>query len=460
MRVFKATKKKKKRKNSVNRRELLRGCVAGAAVSVGLPLFDAAFEGNGRALAATGDIPRRFGVFFWGSGVVLDRWVPGTTGASWELSEGLAPLAPVKSAINLVSGMQIMTGNPRGHHAGTNGILSAAPGVALTVPSGAGYHSTHSQATIDQVIAREIGSETLYRSLEYGVHAGPEGSEGSTLQYLSHNGPNNVNPPEYSPRALFARVFGDAFTEPDDSPAVDPRVGLRRSVLDNVMADGASLRTRLGARDRQRLDQHMAGIRDLELRIARLEEGVMPTERGACAEPSVSGDGGDLRATNRIMADIMAMALACDQTRVFSNMFSGSVSNVRLPGTSAGHHVVSHDDGAPYHELQAATVYIMQCLSDMLQAFQRIPEGDGTLLDHMAVLASTDLSQDHRITDYPILVAGGGCGHFQRPGVHYRSDGENTSKVLLSLIRASGVNFDAYGHGGGRVDEGCSAIER
>jgi len=453
--------KARKTKRGVSRRNVLRGIVGGSVVTLGLPLFDCLFDENGTALADGGPIPRRFGVFFWGNGVIPERWIPGTTGVGWELSEQLASLAPVKEWVSVVTGMDIKTGNERGHHAGTVGILSGSPMISQEPMGGAGYASPFSAPSIDQVIARHVGDATLYPSIEYGVHDGAPGSEGTTLKYLSHNGPDNVNPPEYSPRALFDRVFGDSFTAPDEAPMVDPRIALRRSVLDAVLQDANDLHRRLGTNDQTRLEQHMDGIRALEMRLARQEEERPAPYLDSCERPAAPGDpGGDLRERSRLMADIMAMALACDQTRVFSNMFSGSVSNTRYPGTSGGHHSQTHDEGAPWTDVHAATLYITQCFSDMLLAFRDMPEGGETLLDHMAVLGSTDLSWDHSPNDFPILVAGGACGYLKTPGVHYRSPSrENASTVLLSMIRAAGVEMAEFGNGGGHVTESCSAIE-
>lgn len=456
-----SVKKTKKRARRVSRRNVLRGMVGGSLVTVGLPIFDSMFNENGTALADGGAIPRRFGIFFWGNGVIPERWTPPTTGAGYELSEQLASLAPVRDWVSVITGMRVRTGNERGHHAGTVGILSGSPMISQD-PMGAGYASTFSAPSIDQVIADALPRETRFPSIEYGVHDGAPGSEGTTLKYLSHNGPDNVNPPEYSPRALFDRIFGEGFTPPGETPPVDPRLALRRSVLDAVLEDANSLRARLGTSDRARLDQHMAGIRDLELQIAMLEELTPPPYLAACEEPTeVPGDpGGDLRERNRLMAQVMAMALACDQTRVFSNMFSGSVSNTRYPGTSGGHHSQTHDEGDPWADVHVATLYITECFSDMIAAFRDIPEGDGVLLDHMAVLGSTDLSWDHGLDDYPILVAGGACGYLRTPGVHYRSSSaENTSKVLLTMMRAAGVDAADFGNGGGYVTESCTEIE-
>ncbi|MAQ18548.1 MAG: hypothetical protein CMN30_27590 [Sandaracinus sp.] len=455
-----AKKKQKRPGTGIGRRNVLRGIAGGAAVTLGLPLFDYLFDDNGTAMADGGPIPRRFGVYFWGNGVIPERWIPSGTGEGYELSEQLASLAPVRDRLSVVTGMNIETGNERGHHAGTVGILSGSPMISQEPTGGAGYASTFSAPSIDQVVAQAIGSETFFPSIEYGVHDGAPGSEGTTLKYLSHNGPDNVNPPEYDPRALFARLFGEGFVAPDETPEVDPRLALRRSVLDAVLQDGADLRARLGHSDQIRLEQHMDGIRALEMRLQRLEMETPAPYLDACTRPGEPTDpGGDLRERSRLLADIMAMGLACDRTRVFSNMFSGSVSNTRYPGTSAGHHSQTHDEGDPWTDVHAATMYIMQCFSDMLVAFQDIPEGGETMLDHMVVLGSTDLSWDHSPNDYPILVAGGACGYLRTPGVHYRSSGENASKVLLSTIRAAGVDMAEFGNGGGHVTESCTEIE-
>ena len=108
-----------------------------------------------------------------------------------------------------------------------------------------------------------MGQSSLYRSLEVGVQ--PDGKG------LSYNGPDSQNPAETDPIKLFQRLFGDGFREPGDTPIVDPKWALRRSVLDSVMDDAAQLKKRLGVNDQRRLDVHLDSIRELEQRIALLE---------------------------------------------------------------------------------------------------------------------------------------------------------------------------------------------
>lgn len=445
----------------LKRRTFLRGLAGGSAVCLSLPVLDCMLNTNGNALAQGAALPKRFGVFFWGNGVRLDEWNPSTTGAGFALSPALAGLEGVRDYVSVVSGMRVRTGNQRGHHAGCVGILSGAPMVSQD-PMGAGYASTFSAPTIDQIVKSHVADGSRFGSLEYGISQSVVRGEGSTLAYLSHNGEDSFNEPEYSPRAFFNRVFTDGFVNPGETPEADPRLGLRRSVLDAVLADANALRTRIGVVDRRRLDQHMTSVRELEQRIAVLETMPEQPPLAACAIPTTPAaeyERNQMIERNIAMAEVMAMALACDQTRVFSNMFSGSVGGQSFPGASGGHHGLTHDEGGDQPMVQAITRYIIDRFGDMLQVLRDVPEGDGNLLDRCVILASTDVAEGrpHSLSDYPILVAGGGGGAL-RAGVHYRSDNENTSKVLLSCLQAMGLPDTEFGAGGGFVDSPCSEI--
>src|SRR5262249_47425158 len=146
------------------------------------------------ALEAMGQaaLPRRFGVWYWGNGCKPPHWVPAQTGAAWQLSDELAPLAKVKPYINLVTGTAIKTGNPQGHHAGQVGVMSGAPLISQP-PKGAPFASTFARASMDQVAAAAIGKTTRFKSLEVGVLRHNSGGEGTGLLYVSHNGPDSPN---------------------------------------------------------------------------------------------------------------------------------------------------------------------------------------------------------------------------------------------------------------------------
>jgi hypothetical protein len=430
---------------------VLRGLLGGAAVTVGLPALEIFLNDSATAYAGGDAFPRRFGIFFWGNGIIPDRWIPAGNGPSWELSPELAPLAPVKDHVSVITGMSVKTGNGEPHGAGPVGMLSGAPFPPKD-------NSTFAVPSIDQVIAAEIGKNTRFRSLELCVQ--PDGRS------LSFNGIHSLNPPEPSPRALFDRIFGGGFVLPGSNAKPEVRLALRRSVLDAVSGDAKRLQARVGAADRARLEQHLDGVRALEKQIDLLAEN--PPSLAACAVPEEPAEAypdvegrPPMSTISRVMADLVVMALACDQTRVFSDWFSTPVNNVLYPGTTAGHHQLTHDEPDPQPQVDSIIVYTMTELAYLIGALAAVPEGDSTLLDHCAILATTDVSygRTHAIDEYPILIAGAAGGAL-RTGVHYRSPAsENTSKVLLTLARAMGLPLDAYGKDGGLVTSGLSAIE-
>ena len=194
---------------------------------------------------------------------------------------------------------------------------------------------------------------------------------------LSYNGPNSENPIEKSPHKMFERLFGAGFTLPGETPILDPRIGLRRSVLDAVGSDISRLQGQLGSADKQRLQAHLEAVRSLEKRLAKLEDD--PPALAACKMPDepaaeyhdIEGRP-QLFARNKAMAYLTAMALACDQTRVVSNWITHPVSNVLFPGATAGHHQLTHDEPGEQPEVHAIVVQCVEMLRDFLLALDGI----------------------------------------------------------------------------------------
>ena len=429
----------------MNRRKWLQGVLAGTGlVTVGLPALELFAQDSG--------FPTRFGLFFWGNGMIPDRWIPAATGDNWELSDQLAPLAEVKSHITVVSGLSVKVPNIIPHHSTAAGVLTGAP-----LFENSRNNETFRGPSIDQLIAAKIGAETQYRSIEFGAAPGSG---------LSHTGPHQRNPPESSPFALFERLFGPAFRAPGDDGQVDPTLGLRRSVLDAVSGDAAKLRQRLGSADKLRLEQHLEGVRDLERRLARLQED--PPNLAACMRPpeplqdypDIEGRP-QLTAKNRAMCDIVAMALACDQTRVFSNWFTEMLTNVLFPGAPAGHHQLTHDEPGGQPGVHDIVLHIMEEFAYLVEALRAVPEGDETLLDHCVVMATSEISlgRNHSPDDIPLLLAGSANGRL-KSGIHYRSPGQdNVSKVPLTVLRAMGIPAAEFGEEQGRVTDSLGEIE-
>lgn len=434
----------------LDRRTVLRGLLGGAAVTVALPPLEAMLNTNGTAFADGSALPRRFVLYFWANGMIPDQYTPigAGEGDDWQLSEELMPLAPVKSRISVVTGMQVMVPNRIPHWSGTAGLLTGLD------PIGEEGDWTWAGPSIDQVFAQEFGGDTRFRSLEVGMRPGGG---------VSFNGPNNRNPSESSPRAFYDRIFGTGFVAPGEDPIIDPTLGLRRSVLDAVMEQTADLENRVGTADKQRLDQHLSGIRDLETRLQRMEED--PPNLEACSRPDQPpGDDSftELLDKGRLMSDLAVMALACDQTRVLSYVFTGPVDNYVYPGINDGHHQLTHNEVEPQPQVNEVVKQIMGELGGFVGKLDSVVEGDGTMLDNLALLATSGVSlgRTHSLDEYPLILAGGACG-FLKTDVHYRSETrENASKVMLTLQRAMGMTTATYGMGDAFVDSPLTAIER
>jgi hypothetical protein len=361
---------------------------------------------------------------------------------------------PLRDKISVVTGTRILTSNTVPHGSGPSGFLS---GGDMVMSGGEASTGSFPGATLDQIIADAIGRDTRFRSLELGVQPTERG--------MSYSAVNTRNPPETSPLALYERIFGVGFREPGDMSGPDPRLALRRSVLDAVTGQTAGLRDRVSAGDRARLDQHLEGIRDIERQIARLEAD--PPSLAACMRPdSPLAEYPDLEGRPQmslvtdVMGRLLAMALACDQTRVFSFMLTQPVNNVLFLDAASGHHQLTHDEPGGQPEVHRIVVHIYELFASFLRTLDGIEEGDGTLLDHTLVLGLTDVSfgRTHQLDDFPLLLAGGACGAI-RTGLHVRSPGDNACRVSLSILRAMGLPAAEFGAGIGRTTDGFTAIE-
>ncbi|MCB9681978.1 MAG: DUF1552 domain-containing protein [Alphaproteobacteria bacterium] len=427
---------------TIDRRTLLRGLFGGAAVSVALPPLACLLDSHGTAWADGTAFPRRFLQWTWGDGVVPARWVPSTTGAGadWVLSDALAPLVDHKARLAVLSGLEVKAPDKAVPH--WSGFMPLLTGEPL---QGVDDDFTPVAPTLDQRVATEIAGTTPFRSLELGALDDTP---------VSYNGTYSPNPPERDPVALYDRLFGPTFRDPADADApLDPSLALRQSLLDVVGGHVTDLQRSLGADDRARLDQHLTGLRDLELRLARLAEG--PADLAACRRPSAPADATGLTdpfARHAALVDVLSLALACDLTRVATMCFLPPVNPYQFPGTPDAHHQLTHSEAGEQPLVHATTVRTMEAFATFLDALAAVPEGDGSVLDHALVLATTDCAhgQVHAYTDWPVLLAGGADGAL-RTDRHVRSAGGNASAVALTVMHALGLRAPSFGSGDLRV---------
>lgn len=445
-------------RKKLDRRTLLKGMLGASAVTISLPLLDMFLNDNGNALADGGALPRRFGWWFWGNGVVPDRWVPLSEGEDYMLNSEMAAFGDeLKRHITVVSGTAVVGDGKQAHLDGPSALFSGH-----VLREGAQY--TFDGPTIDVILKRDAGvrGQAPFASIE--TASAPPPPPVSAPETYSQNGPGDINPPIREPRLLYERLFGGG-TQPGSGEGPDPSVQLRRSALSAVMEDIERVKGRLGSNDRARLEQHLDNVREIELRLLRIEEN--PVELAACEQPDRPGafpivDGRvPIVERHRAHADLMTMALACDQARVFSHMFSGSVDGVRYLDMARGHHLITHDGSASAKDqVDEIVTLIMGEFAYFCESLRAIPEGDGSLLDNTLLLGTTDCDDGelHTFNNYPLMIAGSGCGRI-RTGLHVNARGESSGRVVLSLLRAMGLNMASWGYGRAEVTDGLGAIE-
>ena len=441
-----------KQRLRLNRRTMFKGMFGASTLAFGLPWLEAMTMGTAHASEDDG-IPTRMGVWFWGNGIRKEHWIPDEVGLNWQPKEELQPLIDrgLKPNFNLITGLDIKTAS-HPHHSGMTGILSGAPFYKVGDTRDT-IVSTFDYPSIDQVAANALGQiNTPFRSIELGVCQFRGTDEGTTFEHLSHNGRNDVNPSQYNPRIAYERLFGLG-------PSDGERLLARRSVLDTVLGQINRLNERLGAEDRIRLQRHTESVRALEQRLAQGQTVCeRPVQPGLY--PNIDGQE-QITEKNAIMSQLMAYALACDLTRVFSTMFSTAGSGVVIwqAGAENGLHQLCHDEAVPQPIVHASVTYIMDQLGVFLDALKAIPEGNGTLLDHCAIMCTSELTEGnvHSNTDFPMIIAGGGSGRLTG-GQHIRLPDANASRAGLTVLRGAGIDTPSFGHGTGRVSEPITSI--
>jgi hypothetical protein len=424
------------------RRRFLRGLLGGTACGVALPLLEVFLNPNGTALASGRPLPLRFGTWFWGCGVTPERWTPARAGRDWEATPELRPLAPHRESITILSGFDVLLdGHPNQVH--SSGVVGTLTGNAPRVPE------EFAQPSLDVLIADTIGTATRFRSLELAADGDPRHS-------YSRRNTSTVNPAEVSPLALYQRLFGPGFAEPGAGEfQPDPRVLLRRSVLSTVREDHARLLRQLGAADRVRLEDYFDSVRQLERQLELALQ--PPAPLAACTRPAAPEEGptgteiGTVEQNHRLLAALLANALACDQTRVFNMVFSNGASQLRKAGSSTAHHQYTHEEPVdPALGYQPEATFFVErslaALAEFIAILSRVPEGDGCLLDNCVVLAhsETSLAKNHSVAGLPLVLAGRAGGRL-RTGLHLAGNGDPVSRVGLTLQQLLGVPVERWG---------------
>jgi len=438
------------------RRFLLRGLFQGSAATVALPFLDCFLDGKGEALAATGRaIPTRFGTFFWGCGLTKTLFLPKSAGANYEDMPQLAALKPYKSKFNLLSGFRAYVDDKPNipHWTGNAAITTGlAPATDFTFVA----------QTIDQTIANVISQGARFRSIEVAC-------SGNKRESYSSLGGTNINPPEVSPLSLYTRLFGPGFQDPSNSDwKPSPEVMLQKSVLSVVADDRKLLAKGVGAGDRARLDQYFTSVRELEktleVELQRPEITAKVDIPAAPDEMPMNKSVPNLRIVTPILAKLLAIGLATDQSRVFNMAYSEPASTIYVPGDSRPFHQSTHeepvDETVGYQPVTSKfSTYSMEGFATLLAALDSIQEGNGTLLDHSLVMAYTDTSNAklHAVDGIPMFLAGSASGRL-KTGIHYAGASSTVARVGLTVQQAMGLSIDRWGTDSNQTNKPISEI--
>ena len=433
-----------------NRRSFLRGMLQGTAVCVGIPILDRFLDGSGTVYADGARLPVRFGTYFWGLGLTDTptggtRWVPSKTGRGYEIMPELESLRPVKDKVSVFSGFRAI-GDGRPNLVHWSGHASILSGVA---PSESGRFDAPS---FDTRIADAIGASTRFKVLDIDASVSRQ-----PVSYSTRTGVTFAMP-ETTPLALYTRLFGAGFQDPNsDDWKPDPAIMLRQSVLSAIKDQRQALMRGVGKSDQVKLDQYFTSVREMENQLAtqlqkpeKCEACVVPT---APKETSRSASIDSVRANTKAMAKLLALGLACNQTRVFNFVHTAGLSETYVAGESKIYHQITHDEPTDAKlgyqpETSMLAALVMQAFGDFLVELDAVKEGGGTLLDNTLIMAFSDTgyAKIHSIENIPMFLAGRAGGR-HKAGQHIHATGESVTRVSLTAQQLAGAPVGEFGSG-------------
>ena len=434
----------------VNRRTFLKGL--GAAVS--LPMLESMIPARAIAAAAAAQPPVRMAFMFVPNGVHMEEWKPVATGAHHDLPRILKPLTPVKRDLCVLSGLTQDKGRANGDGAGDH---ARSAGVFLTgvQPLKSEGSEIRAGVSVDQFAAQRIGHETRFASLELGTERGRQSGKcdsGYSCAYSNNVSWRDGTTPmakETNPRLVFERLFGNG-PKGERNESLARRQRYQKSILDFVLEDARSLTRKVSGNDRQKLDEYLVAVREIEQRIQRAEGKSVSKSSVLAGLGKPEGVPDSYQEHIRLMGDMMILAFQTDVTRVSTFMLANAGSNrsYRPIGVNEGHHSLSHhqNDRDKLEKISKINTFHVEQLSYMLQKMKSIPEGEGSLLDHCMVVYGSGISDGnrHNNENLPIVLAGRGGGWI-RPGRHIQYSGDTPlNNLFVPMLNQAGATTDSF----------------
>ena len=443
--------------NQVCRRTFLKGL--GAAVS--LPMLESMNPVRALAGAASAKPPVRMAFMFVPNGVHMEEWKPAATGAHHDLPRILKPLTPVKHDLCVLSGLTQDKGRANGDGAGDH---ARSAGVFLTgvQPLKSEGSEIRAGVSVDQFAAQKIGHKTRFASLELGTERGRQSGKcdsGYSCAYSNNVSWRDGTTPmakETNPRLVFERLFGNG-PKSERNESVARRQRYQKSILDFVLEDARSLTRKVSGNDRQKLDEYLTAVREIEQRIQRAEGESVSKSTVLAGLGKPEGVPDSYQEHIRLMGDMMILAFQTDVTRVSTFMLANAGSNrsYRPIGVNEGHHSLSHhqNDRDKLEKISKINTFHVEQLSYMLQKMKSIPEGDGSLLDNCMIVYGSGISDGnrHNNENLPIVLAGRGGGWI-RPGRHIQYSGDTPlNNLFVTMLNQAGATTDSFNDSTGKL---------
>jgi hypothetical protein len=434
-------------KKHLSRRIFLRG----AGVAVGLPLLDAMVPAW-TALAQTAAQPKpHMGFIYFPLGALMDQWTPTAVGKNFELPAISKPLEPFKNQLTIISGME--------NKAAIGPVHALAPGTWLSGVTPRKTQDPFGGVTVDQIAAEHIGQDTPLPSLEVAAEGRSTTGGSCDRDYgcsyggtISFRTPTTPLPMEVNPRKLFERLFGQGDT-PAERKALVKQFG---SILDQVSEEAAELQRSLGPQDKAMLGDYLETVREIERRVQKMEK--QDTSHLNLPEPPL-GIPPSFDEQLNLMFDIIALAYQANLTRIFTFMMAKEATDRTYPhiGVSDSFHAISHHQNlqAKLVPLGKIQVYNTQVFAKFLTKLSKMPDGDGSMLDHSIILFGSNMSNSNAHNHFPLptAVVGGAMGKI-KGGQHIKvPDQTPLANLLLTLLERAGVPMDKLGDSDGNISE-------
>ena len=398
-----------------------------SGVAVALPYLETMSFAN----APTPRPPARLVTIGATLGLYADSWFPKAAGADYEPSEYLALIDAYRDRYTLFSGLA--HANQSGRQAHNSEITW------LTSVEHPGLDGFQNTVSLDQAAADHIGYATRFPSIVLGTN---------TPQSQSYTTSGVMVPAATSPAALFTQLFlqGDPAAVRRETQRLDDG----GSILDHLQAQTASLRRQASVADRSKLDAYYEAVRTAEKDLVAARAWLDRPKPVVDAEPPQDfQDPADLIGRLNLWFDLIPLILETDSSRVASVMIQDHGAVPKVPGVSGEHHGLSHhgQDPAKIEQLRKIETEIVKQFGRLLERLAQRDDSGHSLLDTTSVLFGSNLgnANSHSATRLPILVAGGPFPHGQHI-VHEGDEDAPLSNLFLTLLRAMGLEIDAFGH--------------